>query len=242
VAKEHFAHKGSENLLRLLDEAGHKGQASRGQAFSDFLEVVICALSGQQMEDRYLEIAKRYSEGTKGSRGIDRMAEAFGLLVNQMEETRADILGDIFQGGITYGEHGQFYTPESVTDLMSQMTTEHDPEVRSVSDPCCGSGRMLLAIAKINPHWRFHGQDIDIRCVRMCAINLAFRNLAGFVTHGDTLRNERRLIYQTGFNGKGFVREIPIPEAPPPPEPMRLAPETEPRSDTREVVQGSLFD
>ncbi len=244
VAKEHFSHKGSEELLRILDDAGQRGQASRGQAFSDFLELAICALSGEQMEDRYLEVAKRYSEGAKGKRGIDQMARAFGFLVELMEDTKADILGDIFQGGITYGEHGQFYTPESVTDLMSHMTTEHDSEIRSVSDPCCGSGRMLLAIAKINPHWRFHGQDIDIRCVRMTAINLALRNLHGFILHGGTLRNERRLLYETGFNGKGVIREIPISE----PSPLSSIPragleaDTEPPSENKEMVQKSLFD
>jgi hypothetical protein len=74
------------------------------------------------MEEQYLQIAKRYSEGEKGKRGIDRLADAFGLLVQLMEETRADILGHVFMGGITYGENGQFYTPESVTTLMAQMS------------------------------------------------------------------------------------------------------------------------
>src|SRR5207249_1580274 len=73
--------------------------------------------------------------------------------------------------------------------------------------------------------FRCQWQDIDIRCVRMCTINLAFRGLHGLAIHGDTLRNERRLAYQTGFNGKGFVREVPIEElpAPPVPAPTRLS-------------------
>jgi hypothetical protein len=130
---------------------------------------------------------------------------------------------------------------------MAQMSTEKDPEVKTVMDPCCGSGRMLLAVAKINPHWTFHGQDVDIRCVRMCAINLAFRGLNGLVIHGNMLRNERRLAYQTGFNGRGFVCEMPIEELPPPPAPpvptsTRLEPDTEERKEETAVVQGSLFD
>jgi type I restriction-modification system DNA methylase subunit len=84
------------------------------------------------------------------------------------------------------------YTPEATTDLMSQMTTEPDAEVKTVNDPCCGSGRMQLSVAKINPHLTFHGHDIDIRCLRMCAINLVYRGLRGLVIQGDTLPGPER--------------------------------------------------
>src|SRR4051812_47367636 len=53
LSKEHFQYPGSKKLLDLIEDAGHKGMASRGSAFSDFLEIVICTLSGQQMEEAY---------------------------------------------------------------------------------------------------------------------------------------------------------------------------------------------
>ncbi len=53
--------------------------------------------------------------------------------------------------------------PQEKTDLDGR---------RTVNDPCCGSGRMLLSAAKIQPSWQFVGQDVDLRCVRMTAINL----------------------------------------------------------------------
>ena len=36
---------------------------------------------------------------------------AFETLVHHMDDVRADILGDILQGAITYGEPGQYLTP-----------------------------------------------------------------------------------------------------------------------------------
>jgi hypothetical protein len=51
---------------------------------------------------------------------------AFGWLVDLMKETRKDILGDVFQGGITYGEGGQFFMPETITSLMGRMVTADD--------------------------------------------------------------------------------------------------------------------
>lgn len=86
----------------------------------------------------------------------------------------------------------------------------------TVHDPCSGSGRMLLAAASINRHWEFVGQDVDIRCVRMTALNLAFRNLYGYVIWGNTLALDKKLVYRTGFDGCGFVREIPLGNCPTP--------------------------
>jgi hypothetical protein len=134
-----------------------------------------------------------------------------------MDRTRADILGDVFQGAITYGEAGQFLTPEPVCDLMARMTLEPagttGTDRKTILDPCCGSGRMLLAAANVRPNCEFVGQDIDLRCVRMTAINLALRNLYGQVIWGNSLAGEYRLGYRTGFNLRGFVRELTVDES-----------------------------
>lgn len=180
----------------------------------------LCALSGVQLEEQYLGAVSKHTSGPKGKRGCDSLAQAFAVLVDAMEKTRQDILGDLFQGGITYGEAGQFLTPESVCGLMAQMTMGEcdatNGERKTVCDPCCGSGRMLLAVGEIQPHWEFVGQDIDLRCVRMTAINLALRNRYGYVIWGNSLGRDRRLVYRTGFNLRGFVRGIPLAECPGP--------------------------
>lgn len=181
----------------------------------------VCALSGGQMEEQYMATVKRHTEGKPGKRGCDSISHAFGTLVNVMEETRQDILGDLFQGGITYGEAGQFLTPEPICQMMAAMTVgdvaEDEGSARkNVCDPCCGSGRMLLAVADLKPHWEFVGQDVDLRCVRMTAINLALRNLYGYVIWGNSLGLEQRLVYRTGFNLRGVIREIPLADCPAP--------------------------
>ena len=185
MAKEQFFHPESADLLRTLDEAAHRSGVSRGQAFDDFLHMLVCSLSGGRMEQQYLEVVKRHSHGKPGKRGCDSLAELFGRTVAAMEETRdemKDILGDLFQGSITYGEAGQFFSPAPVCRMMARMMVSDVPEeeqheTKRVCDPASGSGRMLLAVAEIQPHWTFVGKDIDLRCVRMTAINLALRNL-----------------------------------------------------------------
>jgi len=172
------------------------------------LTCTVCALSNRQMEDEYLGVVRKgYAEGTPGNRGIDSLTQAFGTLIALMEQTRKDILGDLFQGGITYGEAGQFLTPEELCRLMAAMSLdETQPEAR-VLDPCCGSGRMLLAFAEHHRCSELVGQDIDLRCVRMTAINLALRNLYGYVLWGNSLNGEVKLAYRTGMNMTGgFIR------------------------------------
>jgi len=180
--QEYFAYRGSKELLDLIDRAGQRAGVGRSRAFSDWLEMCICALSGGRMEDRYLEIINPYGAGERTAKGklyddrrraIDDLADAFGCLVRHTEETRGDILGDAFMGG-NLNDAGQFFTPDNVCELMARMTN-HDEKIvgKRIADPCCGSGRMLLAAARLNPHNFFFGQDTDLRCVRMTAINLA---------------------------------------------------------------------
>lgn len=201
-----FLYDGSQQICDLLDEAGQRAGVSRGQAFEDFLGCTVCCLSNQQMEHEYLAvIAKGYAAGEKGCRGIDSLTQAFGTLISLMSETRKDILGDLFQGGITYGEAGQFLTSAEICQLMAALTWDDQTENEIVADPCCGSGRMLLAYADNHRPRALVGQDIDLRCVRMTAINLALRNLYGFVLWGNSLAGEVKLGYRTGLNMYGGV-------------------------------------
>lgn len=243
MAKEQFLYAQTRPLFNALQDVAQRSGVSRGQAFEDFLTATLCALAGGTMEDEYLAMAKRHAEGEKGSRGIDRMAKMFAKLVVAMEQTRRDILGDLFQGGITYGEAGQFLTPENVCEMMAKMT---GPGGRHVFDPCCGSGRMLLAAANVDRHREFIGQDVDLRCVRITAINLALRNLYGYVLWGNSLGQDVKAAYRTGCNGRGFVRTANPAEIPREPhsdgeiaglpdEPREASQESEPSRPGRQL-------
>ncbi len=94
---------------------------------------------------------------------------------------------------------------------------------------------MLLAAAQNHRHWEFVGQDVDLRCVRITTLNLAFRNLYGYVIHGNTLAVEQKLIYRTGFDGRGFVREIPLTACPPAVEAEVRQKATPPPMDSDEI-------
>lgn len=245
--------------MTLIGDGGRRAGFSRGQAFEDFLTLVVCTLSGQTMEEEYLAtVHKGYEKGSKGKRGIDSMTTAFAEMVNVMKDGFVDVLGDIFQGGITYGEAGQFFTPTAITDLMASLVTpDHVPrhlkdsqvaatssptqskrqvseadcanesnglqakpesppkELKTVCDPSCGSGRILLSIAKEHPNWEFTGQDVDHRCAKMTAINLGLHGLNGWAVWQNSLTLETFRVYKTGFNlHGGVIKDVPMAASP----------------------------
>lgn len=217
-------YRDTQSLFKQLEEISQRSGMSRGQAFEDFLHVSVCALGHPLMEDEYLETIERHKEGTKGKRGVDILAHMFANLVGIIDRTREDVLGDLFQGSITYGEKGQFLSPEPICRMMASMSLPHEDTGlegrRSVNDPCCGSGRMLLAASELQPSWHFVGQDVDLRCTRMTAINLALRNLYGHVAWANTLTLETKAIYETGRvqvwgNAIRKTDSIPIPNREP---------------------------
>ncbi len=184
VAKESFFYPETQPLFTKLEQISQRSGISRGQAFEDWLSAVVCSLAAETMEDEYLAMVERHKDGTRGRRGIDLMPEMMALLVDAMEKRDADILGDLFQSSISYGEAGQYLSPESVARLLAEMSV--DPDVRPtdggpvlVNDCCCGTGRMLLEASNVNPHVELVGTDIDARCAKITAVNLGLRGRYG---------------------------------------------------------------
>lgn len=203
VAKEQFFHGPSQSLFKKLEELSRRSNVSRGQAFEDWLTAMVCSLAAETMESEYLGMVGRHTKGKTGERGVDLMARMFGELIGAMDEKDEDLLGDLYQGAITYGEDGQYFTPDGISRLMAQMSV--DPDARPtreksiyIHDPCCGTGRMLLEASKINPHAELVGQDIDARCAKITAINLGLRSRYGWVICGNSLSGETRFAYRIG--------------------------------------------
>ncbi len=181
VAREQFAYPASESLFKKLEHLSQRSSVSRAVAFEDWLSAMVCALAAETREAEYLAMVERHKTGKQGKRGVDVMGQMFGELVSAMDSSDLDILGDLFQGAITYGEAGQYFTPESITKLLAQMVIDAnerpaDGKSLLINDPCCGTDRMLLEASSINPHAELVGQDIDARCARITAIIAPWTN------------------------------------------------------------------
>jgi N-6 DNA methylase len=162
--------------------------SDESKVFEDYLDICICCLSGGQYEEEYLSIIKRYSKEK-----VDLFVTLFSHMVIIMDNNGAglaDCLGEFFQTHITRGAHGQFFSPTNVCDLMAQMTMTEEAKEKTIMDPACGSGRMLLSAAKVSRRNYFFGADLDNRCSKMCAINLCLNGLIGEVAWMNSLTLE----------------------------------------------------
>lgn len=192
-----------EAILRL----GHSSYT----IFIDWLDIMLFAL--QEDDEHYLEIVHRYrNDKPTGEREIDYFCKAFALLQVEMRKTNEDVLGDVYmQWNMSNKYRGQFFTPKHVASMMASCLA---PTGGNILDPCCGSGVMLVEAIKTMTNEQldeacFCGQDIDITCVKMCALNLLFFNVNGYVVWGDTLLMQCNKVYQTkrSYLG-GSIREV----------------------------------
>jgi type I restriction-modification system DNA methylase subunit len=184
---------------------------SISNVFTDFLEMSVCALSLGTMESRYLEIISRYEKHE-----VNLMADAFAALVMEMDnngEGLRDVFGDFYMEHISHGHNGQFFTPEPICELMARVQGKIENGSR-VLDCACGSGRTLLAAAKINRNATFFGADIDLNCCMMCLINQCLNGLLGEVAWMNSLSNEFFGAWQIRLHPTGGIPYIvPITEA-----------------------------
>lgn len=230
MAKEFFRYPETAPLFKQLETISQRSGVSRAAAFEDFLTATVCCLAAETMEDEYMAMVERHKEGKPGRRGIDLMPEMFAALVHAMDGTR-DVLGDLFEGSISYGEAGQILTPESVTRLLAELSVDvpaerndDDRQTRLINDPCCGTGRMLLEASERDPDAELVGQDIDARCAKITAVNVGLRHKYGWVVCGNTLTGEAQFAYRVapffheGPNGtrRGVVRSVPPEQTPVP--------------------------
>ena len=117
-------------------------------------------------------------------------------LIGELSGDFSDPLGELFMLAISNGHNGQFFTPTPICEMISAMTIgETLEDNKTICDPACGSGRMLLAAAQINRHALLYGADLDITCCKMALLNMLLNSLHGEVAHMNSLSNE----FYTGY-------------------------------------------
>ncbi|RPI19469.1 MAG: SAM-dependent methyltransferase [Ignavibacteriae bacterium] len=197
-------------ILKCLEAILRRGYSSEA-VFIDWLDLILFTM--QRDDEHYLEIVRRYgNEGKTGERVIDYFAKAFTALLKIMQETNDDILGELYmQWNMANKFRGQYFTPKQVAEFMAKAIS---PQGGKILDPACGSGIMLISCFKTMTNAQldeavFYGQDIDLTCVKMCALNLLFFNVNGVVVWGDTLAFECKKAYETKRSMYGGVfREL----------------------------------
>ena len=123
-----------------------------------------------------------------------------GLELGDYQDNTNDIFGDAYEFLMTmYASNagksgGEFFTPQEVSELLTNIAVVGKKQVNRVYDPACGSGSLLLKFAKVlgkeNVRQGFYGQESNITTYNLCRINMFLHdiNYEKFdIAHGDTL-------------------------------------------------------
>lgn len=102
-------------------------------------------------------------------------------------DNKIDAFGDAYEFLMTmYASSagksgGEFFTPQEVSELLARLAAADGHEIRSVYDPACGSGSLLLkfskTIGKVNPNLMYYGQEINPTTYNLCRINMFLHNI-----------------------------------------------------------------
>ncbi len=109
-----------------------------------------------------------------------------------------DVLGDAYEyliGQFASGagqKAGEFYTPQQVSKILAKVVTMGKAKLKTVYDPTCGSGSLLLRVAKETEVDSFYGQESNPTTFNLARMNMllhAVRYEKFDIQQGDTLEN-----------------------------------------------------
>lgn len=114
-----------------------------------------------------------------------------------------DVLGDAYEYLIAQfasgagKKAGEFYTPQQVSKILAKIVTNKKTKLKSVYDPTCGSGSLLLRVAKeVEDVSNFYGQELNRTTYNLARMNMIMHDVhyrKFDIKQEDTLENPQHI-------------------------------------------------
>ena len=153
------------NILKSIEQTtlGTESEDDFGGLFED-LDLTKSKL-GRTEEDKNKLISKVLSHLDKISFKLDDLS--------------SDIIGDAYEYLISQfasgagKKAGEFYTPQQVSTVLAKIVTTGKTQLKSVYDPTCGSGSLLLRIKReVKSVANFYGQELNRTTYNLARMNM----------------------------------------------------------------------
>ena len=102
----------------------------------------------------------------------------------QLKNHDRDVLGDAYEYLIAQfasgagKKAGEFYTPQEVSKILAKIVTNKKSKLKSVYDPTCGSGSLLLRVAKeVEDVSNFYGQELNRTTYNLARMNMIMHDV-----------------------------------------------------------------
>jgi type I restriction enzyme M protein len=185
----------------LFSEIARRGNAndfdedSNGEAQSNFILEDLAAIlnnieqstMGTDSEDDFdnlfedLDLTSTKLGRTEAAKNliISKVLAHLDKIDFRLEDSKSDVLGDAYEyliGQFASGagkKAGEFYTPQQVSTVLAKIVTAGKTKLKSVYDPTCGSGSLLLRVAKETQDvGSFFGQELNRTTYNLARMNM----------------------------------------------------------------------
>ncbi|DAB39951.1 MAG TPA: type I restriction-modification system subunit M [Sulfurovum sp. UBA12169] len=187
--KNNFILEDLTGILRNIEQStmGHESEDDFGHLFED-LDLTSTKL-GKTEEAKNTLISKVLSH-------LDKINF-------ELENTNRDVLGDAYEYLIAQfasgagKKAGEFYTPQQVSKILAKIVTNKKTKLKSVYDPTCGSGSLLLRVAKeVEDVSNFYGQELNRTTYNLARMNMIMHDVhyrKFDIKQEDTLENPQHM-------------------------------------------------
>jgi len=101
----------------------------------------------------------------------------------ELSTVDSDVLGDAYEymiGEFASGagkKAGEFYTPRQVSTVLARIVSTGKDRLQSVYDPACGSGSLLLRVARETKVSHFYGQEMNRTTYNLARMNMILHDV-----------------------------------------------------------------
>lgn len=219
-------------LFHVIAERGRKGEFILGdlQSILKAIERSTMGTASEEdfdhlFEDLDLSSTKLGKTETAKNELISKVLAHLDGIDFRLEDANSDVLGDAYEyliGQFASGagkKAGEFYTPQQVSTILARIVTTGKKRLKSVYDPTCGSGSLLLRVAKeVEEVGDFFGQEMNRTTYNLARMNMIlhgvhYRNFD--LKQEDTLENPQHdgmkfeaIVANPPFSAKWSAKDI----------------------------------
>ncbi|NER09984.1 type I restriction enzyme M protein [Muriicola jejuensis] len=184
-----------EELFSAMAAKGNANKETESNFILSDLEKILTNIEqstmGTESED---DFNKLFEDLDLNSTKLGRSVEARNSLIAKvlahldkidfaLEDSESDVLGDAYEYLIAQfasgagKKAGEFYTPQEVSKILAKIVTTGKKRLKSVYDPTCGSGSLLLRVAREVEVDDFFGQELNRTTYNLCRMNMILHDV-----------------------------------------------------------------
>jgi type I restriction enzyme M protein len=203
-----------KELFETIAEKGSRKVEGKSEFILDDLQAVLNHIEQSTMgEDSEEDFAALFEDldltSTKLGRTVSARNEIIVDIIKELhkidfklEDLESDVLGDAYEylignfAALSGKSKGEFYTPQQVSKILAKIVTLGKTKIKSVYDPTCGSGSLLLRVKREADVSEFYGQELNRTTYNLARMNMILHDIhyrKFDIKNEDTIENPQHL-------------------------------------------------